>query len=170
MQINPITQLYNDFITILDKSVIKYKSKADVYETVETKKASDAYIRAYLNEDKFETYYRYERDIIADILMLSDDREIDIYYYDREKIPLKYRDAILNRERQYIVNSYIESNNYYRCLNGQPNIEDGELDFIYLDEEESNRYGLPKDIPIHKFTNNQIDVLESVGYIAQGSI
>lgn len=165
MQVNPITQLYNDFNAILDKSVIKYKSKADVYETVETKKASDAYMRAYLNEDKFETYYRYERDILAEILMLSDDREIDVYYYDREKIPIKYRDAILNRERQYIIDSYVESNNYYRCLNGQPNIEDGELDFIYLDEEESTKYGLPKDVPIHKFTNNQIDILESVGYI-----
>lgn len=205
MQVNPITQLYNDFIRILDKSVIKYKSKADEYETVETKKSSDAYIRACLGEDKFETYYRYERDIIAEILILSNDREIDTYYYDRDKIPLKYRDAILNRQRQYIKDTYVESNNYYRCLNGLPDVEDCEADFIYLDEETTNKYGLPryedsngylytksdgetyritdlsgkyigqvsvedipfdvKPIPIHKFTNNQIDTLDSVGYI-----
>ena len=36
MQVNPITQLYNDFITILDKSVIKYKNEAEKFETVET--------------------------------------------------------------------------------------------------------------------------------------
>ena len=50
MQVNPITQLYNDFITILDKSVIKYKNEAEKFETVETKKSADGYIMAYIRK------------------------------------------------------------------------------------------------------------------------
>ena len=122
MQVNPITQLYNDFITILDKSVIKYKNEAEKFETVETKKSADGYIMAYLQEDKFETYYRYEREVIANVMTLTDERDIDFYYYDRDKIPFQYRDEMVRQQRKYVLESYTEANNYYRCLNGLPDM------------------------------------------------
>lgn len=170
MQINPITQLYNDFITILDKSVIKYRTEAEKYETVETKKAADGYMMAYMQEDKFETYYRFEREVIANVMTLTSERDIDFYYYDRDKIPIQYRDEMLRQQRQYVVNSYTELNNYYRCLNGLPNVEDTELDFVYPDDEIVAKYGLPTGVPIHEFdregsTTDYIDILDSIGYI-----
>ena len=170
MQVNPITQLYNDFITILDKSVIKYKNEAEKFETVETKKSADGYIMAYLQEDKFETYYRYEREVIANVMTLTDERDIDFYYYDRDKIPFQYRDEMVRQQRKYVLESYTEANNYYRCLNGLPDIEDGELDFIYPDDETVAKYNLPKGVPIHEMdrdgsTTDYLDILQSVGYI-----
>ena len=170
MQANPITQLYNDFITILDKSVIKYKNEAEKFETVETKKSADGYIMAYLQEDKFETYYRYEREVIANVMTLTNERDIDFYYYDRDKIPFQYRDEMVRQQRKYVLESYTEANNYYRCLNGLPDIEDGELDFIYPDDETVAKYNLPKGVPIHEMdrdgsTTDYLDILQSVGYI-----
>ena len=64
MLINPLKQLYNDFLSILNTIVIKYKSIADEYETVEMKKSSDAYINAYRKEDTFNTYYRYGKETL----------------------------------------------------------------------------------------------------------
>lgn len=165
MDINPLSQLYTDFLIILDKCVIKYKNVADLYETIDSKKNADGYIRAYLGEDTFETYYRYNKDIIANVMSLTDDNEIETYYYNRNAIPMEYRDTILKSQREYVLNSYIETNNYYRCLSGLPNLEEKEIDFIYLDSDIVAKYKLPADIPIHEMSDSQIGTLESIGYI-----
>ena len=165
MQVNPISQLYTDFITVLEKSVIKYKSEADKYETLDIKKASDGYMRAVLKEDNFETYYRYEKSIIAKVLMLTEERDIDTYYLNKYLIPPIYRDAVLYEQRKYVIENYVEQNNYYRMLGGLPNIEDSELSYIYIPPEIASQYSLPTDIPIHEFDDSQIDILNSIGYI-----
>ena len=166
MQVNPISQLYNDFITILNTTVIKYRSEADKYETLDSKREADGYMIAYLEEDNFDTYLRYEKSIIAEVLMLTEERDIDTYYLNKDLIPGIYRDAILYKQRHFVIDNYVEQNNYYRMLNGLPNIEETQLDFIYVDTEIATQYSLPTDIPIHEYDNSQIDILRSVGYIS----
>lgn len=165
MQVNPISQLYSDFVAILNGVVVKFKSEADKYETLDSKKASDGYITAYLKEDKFETYYRYERSVIAEVLTLTEDRDIDTFYYNRNLIPIEYRELMLIKQRQYILDNYVEENNYYRMLQGLPDIAENELNYFYLEEDIANKYLLPTDIPLHEFDNTQIDVLSSIGYL-----
>ena len=63
--VNMLTQLYDDFITIIRDSVIKYKAKADALDTLEMTKAADEYVRAAQNKDTFGNYY-YTTDEIKD--------------------------------------------------------------------------------------------------------
>lgn len=165
MDINPVTQLYTDFITILRNSEIKYKTVADSYESVESKKNADAYIKAKLKEDVFETYYRYEPSVISKVMNISDEREIERYCNYRNEIPYNYRDEILNMQRQYIIDNYVEVNKYYRCLNGLPDINDEYIDFIFVDGEICKKYDIDSNIPVHLLSDAKIGILESIGYI-----
>lgn len=95
-EVNLLTQLYNDFITVLQQAVIKYNILAEKYETLETKRDADAYVNACLMKDKFNTYLRYDRDIIADVFNLDMTYQYDIvdeYYNDNSKIPYNLRDT-----------------------------------------------------------------------------
>lgn len=180
MLINPLNQLYKDFLIILEQSVIKYKTIADNNETLEMKKSADRYIRAYRNEDGFLTYFNYEKEDIAKAvfdLSYSDMLEhqndpiinnklllIDEYYEDRNKIPYNSRDRLLHLQRTRIVNNYVEKNNYYRCLNGQPDY--GDDNYFYVTEEEIIKtYQIDKTVPVHLLRSDKISILKSIGYI-----
>lgn len=163
MKINPLSQLYNDIMKIIDSSIIKYKSLADKYETVESKKQSDAYITACRAEDTFSTYYRYNEEIISEVMTITDPDEISYYQLNRDKIPFKYRDLMLIKQRAYTISHYEEMNNYYRELNGLPNIED--KDFIYVPNEYLSVLGLAYSVPVHTLSNSQISILKSYGFI-----
>lgn len=164
MQINPLKQLYTDFLVIFDKCVIKYKSLADKYEDLQMKKDADAYIRAYRKNDTFKTYYRYNIDIIADVMMI-DSTKAEYYHYNRDEIPSNFRQAILERQRKYIIDNYVEKNNYYRMLIGLPDYEETPLDYIFIPDDISNELGIPIDIPIHMLDEVHISSLEAIGYI-----
>ena len=159
---NLLGQLYNDFVIILKNSVIKYNSLAEVYETLDMKKAADEYIRAVRKQDVFETYYHYHRDIIRDILGV-DGFEVERIYANRSLIPVEHREAMLLAQRDKIINDYIEKNNYYRTLNGQPKYEDGDSTFVYLDEFNSKKYDISCTIPLHQLSDVDITLLENVG-------
>lgn len=164
--INLLTQLYNDFIIVLQQTVIKYTVLADKYETLEMKKAADAYIVASLMEDKFETYYRYDKTIIAELMGLNIETqrsEIDKYYYDNTLIPYNMRESFLLAQRKKIIDEYVEKNNYYRMLNGLPDIEDTEDDFIYVDDETATTYSISRGTPIHLLPPNEVSTLKNSG-------
>lgn len=42
-------------------------------------------------------------------------------------------DRLLDNRRKWRIDTYVEPNNYYRMLIGQPPVEDGPEDFIYID-------------------------------------
>ena len=165
MQIDPLKQLYTDFMVVIKQCVIKYKTEADKYETLETKKASDAYIKAYRGEDVFETYYRYDKQIIAEIMHLTDEDKIEFYHLNRNEIPYNYRGILLKKQRALIISEYEEMNNYYRCLNGLPNYEESDIDFFYVDEPIARALGISYEIPIHQLPEHHIATLQSIGYI-----
>lgn len=165
MEINPLKQLYDDFMNIVDNSVIKYKTEADNYETLTSKKNADAFIKASLEEDVFETYYRYDEGIISEVMNVTNSDEIAMYHNDRSLIPQKYRATILSKQRAKIKSEYIELNNYYRCLNGLPNIEDSTSDYFYITDPEYTQYNIPTDKAIHELDNNIIALLDLLGYI-----
>ena len=57
--INPLANLYNEFLIMLENMVIKYKYKADEYETVEMTRNADTYLDALQKKDTFFTYRDY---------------------------------------------------------------------------------------------------------------
>lgn len=167
-EVNLLTQLYNDFITVLQQTAIKYNILAEKYETVETKRDADAYVNACLMKDKFETYLKYDRDIIADLLGLDMTFQYNIveeYHNDNSLIPFNLRDEFLKRQRNKIISQYIEKNNYYRMLNGQPDIEDHMGNFVFVERDIADQYGIDSDTPIHLLSENKISLLQTLGYI-----
>ena len=112
--------------------------------------------------------YHYEKSVIADVLQLNLETDYDLimeYVNDKMKIPYTLRDKLLLKQRAYIVNNYVEKNNYYRMLNGLPDYEEAKEDYLYVDEETAEKYRIDPTIPIHKLSKNKIIVLQAVGYI-----
>ena len=165
MEINPLKKLYSDIINIIKTVEIKYKAEADKCETLDMTRSADEYIRAMLKEDTFNSYYEYDEDAIRIALNLGVNDDINVYQLNRDEIPYDKRDELLNQQRICVKNKYIERNNYYRKLNGLPNIEDGESDFVYIEKNIAIDQKIPDNIPIHELNDYQILALDQIGYI-----
>lgn len=176
-KVNLMGELYTEFLAIAKSLVIKYSVKAEQYETLETKLNADLYLDVINGKDDFYTYLDYTAN---DYYKAG----WDDYYKVREAIqtqntelvPKQYRQKVLEIRRQRILDTFEEQNNYYRLLNGYPDIEDSE--YYYPSEYLQKNYGFPKDIPIHKIQdwgNRQeegkgdylISIAEGSGFIAK---
>lgn len=166
MQVNPLNQLYKDFLTILDEAVIKFSYVADKDDTVDMRRDADRYMKAYTQEDTFSTYVRYEPEVLMDVLRL-DESEVTPYYLDKNLIPLSMRELVLAKQRQYIIDNYEEKNDYYRTINGLPPYNSTPLDYIYVDKEMSDLYNIPEGQPIHEVDSAYIALLLNNGYLGK---
>lgn len=158
---NPMGDIYSSFLKVLETITIKYVSKAEEFETLETKQSADAYIQAVEKTDTFDTYIDYTlNDYIA--VGLNDSSIIDqALKGDTSVVPKRYRDQLLQIRRQRVLDNFEEKNNYYRCLNGYPNVED--TDYFYVSDELVTKYGFDKSVPIHKIQDYYNKELESRG-------
>jgi hypothetical protein len=175
-----------DFISqlkILMRSVVVKRDKvAAAFETdLEQRKAADRYINAIDNGDKWESYVRFDYDVI--VAAGIDKVTAQFYVADKEKIPRELRQKIVNLERQYIIDNYEERNDYYLMLHGEPPIEDVAAYYKWVEEQQKyrpdpkvtnpyvycpeNDYGIPTDIPIHEMAVQYISLMESLGIIDQ---
>ena len=156
-----------DFVTqikILARSVIIKRDKlADVFEVnLDQRKAADRYINTIDNGDKWESYVRFDYDVI--VAAGVDKTIAQFYAADKEKIPRELRPKIVALQKQYVIDNYQELNDYYLMLHGEPPIEDTEKDWIYCPV---NSYGIPSDVPVHKLDIQYISLMESIGIIDQ---
>ena len=156
-----LNSVFNNLKYIINSLVIKYDKKAKLYETLEIKREADKYISALLKQDTFNSYVKFDLDVIINS-GVSDTELAELYSKNKNNIPIEKRDEIINLQRQKIINNYVEKNNYYRMLNGKPDIED--INFIYLDNDIYDEYGIPY-IPIHLLDNSYISLLDSKGII-----
>lgn len=153
-------------ITILNTITIKYSVEAEKGDTFEIKSKADRYINAVLMKDN---YFMYDDYTVKDFneVGITDPDLIASYQNNRFSVPtdLQSKLIIIRRERE--INDYVEENNYYRMLNGYPDLED--TSYFYVDSAICEEYGIPEDIPIHeiadKLGNYYINVLEGLGYI-----
>lgn len=166
MSINPMASLYNEFIKILNSTVIKYNYIAEENENLSTRKISDLYFDAVYERDTFYTYRDYTEKEMRDAGMVEFS-DINNGLSDPSKIPKIYHDKLLAVRRKNVIKNYNEPNNYYRMLNGYPDLDD--LDFVYVDSVTATKYNVPSDIPIHRIEDElgtyYISALESIGYI-----
>jgi len=165
MQINPLTQLYKDFLTILDQAVVKFAYEGDKRDDVNMRRDADGYMIAVNKEDVFETYIRYDTEVLMEALGITDEDQVKPYQLNRELIPYGLRNVVLVKQRNYIINNYVEKNNYYRMLNGLPDYESTPLDYIYVDHDICEVYSIPEDVPIHEIDSSFISLLSNIGYL-----
>ena len=172
--LNPSGNLYDSFMNIINSITIKYFYKAQQQETLETKLISDGYIDSINKVDTFYSYSDYstsELELVGinDLNIISEVKKGNI-----DAIPAAYRDKLLIIRRQRNIDTYQETNNYYRMLNGLPDLDD--TDFFYPSSIHVAEYGIDQNIPVHLIQDHYnkiesgkgdylITVVESSGYI-----
>jgi len=169
MSINPLANMHDSIIDIIEKSVVKYKYKELEYETIEMTRAADRYISASLLRDNYYSYLHYDEDVLLEIipeLKYNPDMLI-LYKENRRNIPEEYHDLLLQRQRKKVIDEYEEKNEYYRELIGLPPLDATEDDYVYVDGDTCLKYGIDPATPIHKMTDTQCLILETNGVIDQ---
>ena len=147
--VNPMANLYKEFVKILNAMVIKYNYKAEELETLETKQNGDGYLDAYYKMDSFLSYRDYTSDDF-DSVGLTDYKLRELVSTDLRKVPEVYRQPLLEIRRQRVLDEYEEQNNYYRMLNGLPDIGTLEISYHYVPSDICDSLGINPTIPIHK--------------------
>ena len=169
--INPIGKLYDDMVRILQTMTIKYSYRGDNLETLESRENADKYKAAYMSKDNFFTYDDYSRDEFFDVNPFLTDNQIYSYMNDLDTVPIALQEALLKNRREYILNNYEEQNDYYRMLNGLPNLGDKYALYKVSDyaPELCEKHHIPSDMYIHevedKLGRYYIDMLDANGVV-----
>lgn len=146
---DPLQNLFADVKKILEFIEIKDIREAEKYETSESRNNAEMWMNAKLERDNYVTYSKF-----WNIAMFQEvkhnSRLVDIKKWMKHplNVPIEYRDNLLKRGREIFLDSYEETNDYYRKLNGLPPINTPKSDFIYLTEPMRNQLHA-SDLPVH---------------------
>lgn len=143
---------------LLSSIVFKRNVLASAGDTLEITKEAEMYLMAVEGMDDFSSYVNFDRDVYK--MAGIPDALISEYLNDKTKIPYGLRDAIVALERKYIIANYVEKNNYYRMLNGLPDLDD--TDFVYVPK---NDYDISTNIPIHQLDPTNMARLMNSGIL-----
>ena len=145
------------------ESVSKNEDEALKYETLESLKKSDLYIACIENRAGFYMFDYTYKDLKNSSLpeyLIKDCLD------DKEKIPSKYRQELVAKKNKEYIEHYVELNDYYRMLNGQPPV--GDRDLIYVEEymlTDELKNAINIKVPVHLMPDNEADVLYTFGVI-----
>lgn len=118
---NPMAEYLLKLQLIITNAEFKNDEEAKKYETLESKLNGEAYVRAVLKEDLFESY-QYDGRHVYDLLMsrgYSDERA-QVLMNNPMMIPKDIREILLEEERSLLIANYVEPNKYYVTLSGKP--------------------------------------------------
>ena len=121
---NPlIDQVVYECQTMIKEGVIlKMESEALKYETVETIKQADRYADIIEGKSKFE-WYEYGLDLLNQVPYLTTRQKVQMAK-NNKLIPESAHELLHDLVKKKFLHEYEELNNYYRMLNGMPNIGD----------------------------------------------
>lgn len=157
--INTIKYVYEDLKKIIMSCVIKYDNIGRKYENAESKREYDYYFIARNELDDFGSYPFFPKEVLKRAGII-DKEQLQDCFEDKLLIPYLLQKKVIEENRKYIIENYEEKNNYYRMLIGLPDIED--MNYIYLDKETCNKYKVRENIPIHKYSDYEINNISSV--------
>lgn len=159
-------------IEYVPRMVVKFNGRANKNYDLENEKIANTYIAASLGKDSIYTYSNYS-DVIDSPVLGFTISEIAKYSNDITSMPLPKQKTLVNLKRASVISSYVEKNNYYRMLNGQPDFDD--MDYIYLTDEQYERYDIgrmsedgefiPNRIPIHEIDASICKAMNNDGLI-----
>ena len=143
--------------------VLKDEDRANNNETILSIKESDMYKIIIEGKDKFQLH-EYTYDLLIQIPSLTKLKAIE-YAKDNKKIPDVYKPTLLKLAQEKFLKNYQERNNYYRMLNGLPNLNTAG---IRLNRDEISKIGndnFDYTKYIHEMTNDEINYLEYKGIL-----
>ena len=147
---NPMANIYKDFIKILQTMTIKYSYLAEENETFETKKLADGWIEAKQKKDNFYTYRDYSKQELDAVGIIDYKIISKVLQGEIDSVPEDKREALLLLRRQRVLDRFEEQNEYYRMLNGYPPIKTKPNKMHYVPKEIAKAYNIEKSVPIHK--------------------
>ena len=144
--------------------IIKMEEMATANETLESMKAADLYISSYEGRASFILFDSFPREVIR--MAKVPEQILNDCAKNKYNIPDEYRDKVVDKMEEYYVENYVEQNNYYRRLLGQPPL--GETDFVYIREDQvPENAEIDTSIPLHEQPSSVISILESKGVMQQ---
>ena len=151
-----LDSLYDDIMLMLKHLVVKREDQAIENQNLTTIREWEEYMSCIKGERNIYNFIKLDREVLSKFVP---SHMIDICMSDRRKIPSDVLDGFISAQMQYKIDHYVEHNEYYRMLNGQPTLDD--LSYIYI-----NGYGnIPNNIPIHMMSIDQIAFLEIKGVL-----
>lgn len=119
------SSLSESILDFIKNLVIKNGKRAEEEETIESAKNATKYLHAYSKIDNFSSYKDWTKEELLNVKFPED--LIEKALNDYSLIDDIYRNALLENRRNYIIENYKETNNYYRMLNGLPNVDEEPL-------------------------------------------
>lgn len=118
----------------------------------------EQYILAVRGTLTFDLIHKFEPSVLVKFGYSED--EAERMQYSPGQIPQAIRNAVTDAHVEYLKKHYVEKNNYYRMLNGLPDLED--TDFIF-----NTQYPDVSDAgtPIHLLDTNKLYQLDQLGFI-----
>lgn len=153
---------FEELLNLTNGIVWKNHEKALEYEVSVDMVYVEQYILSRQRRLTFDLVEQFSEDVLRSLGLSS--REVVSCMDNRNNIPVNLRSEAVNRQMEYNIKNYNEPNNYYRMLNGLPNIEEGPDKWFY--NTEYSDISEP-DVPIHTLDISQLNALESKGFISQ---
>lgn len=174
--INPMGNLYNSFMYLINNAVIKFTRYAEDSETLDSKRVADAYLDAINKKDSFFSYIDYTRTDLISVGITNKDIIDSALMGEIREIPERFREPLLEIRRKREISEFEEGNDYYRKYNGYPNLDDDEK--LYIPIEVADYYGIDRSIPIHRIQDYYnslekgkgdyfIHLLEGLGFVKE---
>ena len=118
---NPMAEYLLKLQMIVSNTEFKNKEEADKYETLESKLAGEAYVRAVNKTDIFESY-QYDGKVVYDMLAKRgyDEDRIFLLMKNTYMLPSDVKEELLETARASLIATYNEPNKYYVMLTGKP--------------------------------------------------
>ena len=148
----------NELLRISSGIVWKNPKKALDNENPSNIIQVEQYMLARQGKLIFDLIYKFDEEALVKAGL--PESTIQNYADDPSSIPVSMRDICVKCQTDYILNNYDEQNNYYRMLNGLPDLDDTE--FVY-----NTKYpDISNDItPLHLLDSSQLIQLEANGYL-----
>ena len=144
---------------IVNTCVLKNQEQANKYETLTSQRNSDLYISCVLGRTTYDMFTYNQREL----------EEVGIPYYlidaclrDKKAIPEIFRKVLNDNKVKKTIDEYEELNNYYRMLNGKPDLGEKGIK-ITQDMVPSEIEGIDVSLYLHEMPDSQIDILYTFG-------
>lgn len=151
---------FDELLRISSNIVWKDPIKSTQYEIQDEIVNVEQYILARQGNLTFDLIEQFDESVLraAGLSQEVVENAVD----DKHQIPEAMRAICTKKQCDYIVQNYVEMNNYYRMLNGLPDMEDE--DFVYNTDYPAIS---SSDIPLHQLDSSQLYALEANGYLAK---
>lgn len=157
------SELFLDELLRISSNIVwKNPYLALYYESKDYITEVEHYILSRQGRLVFSVIDRFDEEVLRSLGFRNE--EIVVYSNNKFAIPEEMRDKCVERQSEWNIKNYVEHNNYYRMLNGLPNIEDTEDDFFYNIEYPTI---CDANIPLHELDSSKLYQLEAKGLIAK---